>query len=217
MSGPCRLCGRTRELLPAQIVAEPFYRAFRSLIDSRPSLCEACIDELGEWDEYVAYMLLSCRPPVQGTPAAVYFENVDAVRVRLFALSTLWRASVSGLPSLQHVRLGPFQDWIRDLLRAKDPGEPRDFPITMNIETSRAIAGTFFPSSAMVDGRRLWAFWVGDLVFTVGTDRRLAHHNPYVVGAQPVASGLIAPVLSKMNLPENEGWLRAALEAAKAS
>ena len=52
--------------------------------------------------------------------------------LKLFLLSVLWRASISSRPFFQYVSLGSFEEKIRRMLIAEDPGAASAYPCVMS-------------------------------------------------------------------------------------
>lgn len=74
--------------------------------------------------------------------------NIDYTKFKLFFLSILWRASISKRKLFGAVRLGPYEEVIREMLYNQDPGEPNDFPCYMislrkEIEESKELVSAF--------------------------------------------------------------------------
>ena len=68
-------------------------------------------------------------------PGQIYeISNVDAGVLHLFALSLLWRASVSTIPAFSRVNVRPTRlEEIRLRLLAGDPGSPDEFPAYFSV------------------------------------------------------------------------------------
>ena len=80
-------------------------------------LCASHDGELGVYDDYgVSFcrdFAARCRHPA---PNIWQVSDVDADRLVRFWLAILWRFSVSRLPETSKVRLGPYEDRLRDIL-----------------------------------------------------------------------------------------------------
>jgi hypothetical protein len=60
-----------------------------------------------------------------------YFYSVqeyDYASLKLCLLSILWKMSVSRRPEFNSIRLGPFEEPIRQMLWNKNPGRANEFP-----------------------------------------------------------------------------------------
>jgi hypothetical protein len=91
-------------------------------------LCEQCEQKLGVWENYATRLFKTELPqPASGQAKPILFYGLDYAHLKLFFLSVLWRASVSTLPFFEHVRLGPHEDKIRDMLFRGIPGDPTDY------------------------------------------------------------------------------------------
>lgn len=87
----------------------------------------------GPYDEY-GYKFFHPEQPFEtiypGTPAQAELVRVfDYVRLNLFILSILWRASVSSAPFYNGVNLGPYENRLRESIETFNPLEPYELPI----------------------------------------------------------------------------------------
>lgn len=64
---------------------------------------------------------------------SVSTESLDYRRFKLFHLSILWRTSIASDFAFRQTRLGPFEERLRAMILAGDPGERWDFPIWGNV------------------------------------------------------------------------------------
>jgi hypothetical protein len=106
-------------------------------------LCASCERRLGEFESYFAnswfgsHGLPSAIPPEldlpemrrRGRSVEIEAPMVDYRRFKLFHLSVLWRASVSGREEFRDVHLGPHEDRMRLMLLRGDPGGGADYRI----------------------------------------------------------------------------------------
>jgi len=86
-----------------------------------PQLCGVCESLMNdEWDSYGIAFFQGRRGKPRLTDAGVTFANVDAGRIRMFALAVLWRMSVSVHPSYLNAHLpAETRDALRRTLLAK--------------------------------------------------------------------------------------------------
>ena len=80
-------------------------------------LCINCDQIIGKFDKYAIEF---CRgfiaPKDYKNYECIPLPNLDANKIRRFAISVIWRASISQLSDMGNVKLGPFEDKARDLI-----------------------------------------------------------------------------------------------------
>lgn len=92
-------------------------------------LCAECDQHLGRLDDYGKRVLLddACEfSPIakQGEVAGWFIEGADPVRLEKFFLAVLWRASLTARDFFSRVRLGPYEDELKDYLWSGDDSHP---------------------------------------------------------------------------------------------
>jgi hypothetical protein len=104
-------------------------------------LCRPCDNEvIGQYETYARLALYGGRGrPDEGpicknvvTRKGVKYtrcRNVNYQKFKLFLLSILWRASISGRDFFREVNLGDSEDVIRKMILDGDPKREEDFPI----------------------------------------------------------------------------------------
>ena len=152
----CQLCHQERELRNSHIVPEfmfkPLYDAKHRFysVTPRPDektefmqkglreklLCDTCEGRLSRFENYAKKLLYG---GTQYTPTKYtnVFDGVDYHKFKLFQLSILWRAGVSGHRFFSEVRLGPHKERLRKMLHTENPGDPRDYPCIINVLTHK--------------------------------------------------------------------------------
>lgn len=131
----CRLCLEKRKLIKAHIIPEGFIRPLRSeglapeMHSNSPGsypkrmpvgiydpliLCGDCDRKMGQWDDYAQELLLkrfSEASVIQLNQQTVYWrvEHYHHLKLKLFFVSLLWRASVSQQSFFKRISLGPFE------------------------------------------------------------------------------------------------------------
>jgi hypothetical protein len=98
-------------------------------------VCLPCEQRFGPYDDYGreffqlknAVQLVS--PEMEGM---VWQCPVDYAKLKLFILSILWRASASRRVECASVKLGRFEESIRQMIEFGDPGPADRFPILMH-------------------------------------------------------------------------------------
>lgn len=155
----CRLCGRDRSLVAAHIypravakliggpgdlprthfvdASEPAKRAPTGWYDATILRAECDNKTLGPLDSCgIAFLRLPVRPEeletARGVPIARR-PGVDPLKLKLFTMSLLWRAAVSSRPEFSGVRLGPFEERLRQRIRDDDAGALDDFAVGITL------------------------------------------------------------------------------------
>jgi len=149
--GRCALCHQTTDLRKSHIIPEFAYKAmyednkmiaFEANDVENPwkeqkglrdrLLCDSCEGFLNRAYEepfkkfWFDHRILATRP----VGKVVMLRVPDYAAFKLFHLSILWRASVCRNPFFGYVRLGPHEERLRLMLRARDPGRAGEYPIS---------------------------------------------------------------------------------------
>ncbi len=95
-------------------------------------LCADCDNKvIGPWDNYAQTLLLGSFDPKNysgnGTNQLYRLDNFDYVKLKLFFMSLLWRASVTSKNFFKNVDLGSWEANLRQKLLAADPGGRDDY------------------------------------------------------------------------------------------
>lgn len=101
-------------------------------------LCHECDNvRLGRLESYAKRLIeedlttvISDRFTHEGLLATT-FANVNYNLFKLFLLSVLWRAGISGREFFKDVNLGPYEEKLRKLLIEEDAGREDEFPILL--------------------------------------------------------------------------------------
>ncbi len=154
--GTCRLCGLERDLIKAHIIPESFYRSLyreddRYLVQycgqgeefhctskiggfDDSILCQKCDGILNDkFDKYAFDNLINEKMvPVQlkniGPWTLCHVFGVDGIRLKKFALSVIWRASISDQPWTSKVKLNKYEDSIMGQMLSQGDVALDDFP-----------------------------------------------------------------------------------------
>lgn len=208
-TGVCQLCGQAGDLSFSHIFPEFFYEGtydeshrFVSVSShprqrARPMqaglrehlLCAACETRLSRNETYVAGLLRRADEALRGETRGVALADVDFVRLRLFALSLLWRAHVSRLHMFGQVRLGPHAEAIRQILLREDPGPPHNYGFALAKITGLDMGGEMIisPIRRRYGDRHAYHFTARgyEWVYLVTNDyASLIEHFPFV-GSTP--------------------------------
>jgi hypothetical protein len=146
----CKLCQTDQPMKKrAHILPAAFYKDYERNADTplktympdasaRPKLvrggiydddlvCIQCEDRFQSWDDYGAKFFLERVPSewlsrVLPENRAAAFPRVDYAKLKLFAISLLWRASATSKEWFAGVKLGPYEETARQMILAGDPG-----------------------------------------------------------------------------------------------
>jgi len=194
----CRMCGKNRSLIKAHIIPMSFYRHVQTSgqpleiltntagkfakrshkgIYDKEILCQECEKIFGPWDDYAQKLLLrnfSDEDLVRNGSIIVAYKiarfNYDLLK--LFFLSVLWRAAVSGHDFFSRVSLGPFEAPLRSMLLNRDPGSPETFAVTLSIFDDPGRIGMLDPHRDRYDGINYFRFYMAHFVSYIKVDRR---------------------------------------------
>jgi len=91
-------------------------------------LCRSCENILNKWETYAAQVLFGgTEIGVEKLKDAILFQDIDYSIFKLFQLSIIWRAGVSGLQQFSNVNLGPHEEKLRCMIEKNDPSAPADY------------------------------------------------------------------------------------------
>ena len=152
----CKLCHQDRPLVRSHIIPDAFNRALKGGTDAPPVMlsthprhhprrrpgghydedlvCNSCERRFWPWDTYGADFFLN-RLRTEGQPwiaangevLAYQFENVDYTQLKLFAISLLWRASVTRNEFFRRVKIGPYEAAARQMILDETAGTADEF------------------------------------------------------------------------------------------
>lgn len=196
----CQYCGEDRKLIKAHVIPEAFFRRLRDgqapprMLTNKENeypkrmpigvydnsiLCEACETRFGVWDTY-AQELLGMEPKgasriaKEGVLAGYEVEDYRYDLLKLFFISLLWRASVSGHTFYSKVKLGPLEHIAKGFIERKDPGTPEDFSVTL-AKFDHLLGETILdPHPEKKEGINYYRFYLGSYVAYIKADKREA-------------------------------------------
>jgi len=154
MTDICKLCLMEADLRKSHIVPEWCYRATyddrhraivkRAEISSthfiqkgwrQRLLCQKCEARFSRWESWFARFWkespgLPESMSGRTTDQQIFvMDGVDYAPFKLFHLSILWRASVASGPDFDNVSLGPYEEKLRLMLVADNPGTEDVYPV----------------------------------------------------------------------------------------
>lgn len=168
--GTCRLCTTENvELCRSHIFPEFLYRevydsetksfhVYSSAPNWRPSsrrkgiyealLCRECEELFRDWETYACEALfngLKTAPDIQSELFVV--KGVEYKKFKLFLISLIWRAGVSGRSEFANVKLGSHEERMRQMLMTHDPGDVLDYPVALFVMRSGTKAVMAMPEA----------------------------------------------------------------------
>lgn len=203
--GICKLCGNDRNLLRAHIIPAAFHRhlqgnavvpplilgtAEHSFPRRSPGglydeqlLCLTCEQRLGPWDQYGAECLIQrfesdAQVRYSGNEVLIYqIDNWDEEKLRMFALSVLWRAAVTTNEIFRRVTLGPHEVRLKNRILTGDPGSPSDFSVFLSrwlIQPEHAgmELAQMSPYCWRLEGINMAKIFLGGFVLYIKIDQR---------------------------------------------
>ena len=193
----CRFCGHDKKLVKAHIIPEGFFRKMRRGKDvpfllsnsdnaqakkipigiyDRQILCEACECLFASWDHYGQEFFARKRRDwrslsIHGHP--VYeIHDYDYASLKLFFVSILWRASVSGQDFFKRVSLGPLEDTAKRLIAEATPGSADDFSVLLAVFDDPVATPFLSPDLLAWVQIRYYRFYLGSYVACIKADDR---------------------------------------------
>lgn len=94
--------------------------------------------------------------------------GVDYSKFKLFQLSVIWRAGVSGLQQFSNVNLGPHEEKLRCMIEKNDPGAPDDYSCLVIFTPSHFHLTSkmmMLPQETKFDGHRCYMFLMAGLTW----------------------------------------------------
>lgn len=193
--GQCKLCGQRGQLVQSHVIPRAFFdlgdNPAPTILSNTPGqypkrapagvydriVCRDCEGSFGDYDNYAANVLiqnLASYEPIyeSGKFAALRMKELDYRLLKLFAISVLWRASVSTQTFFSRVRLGPFEARARELLLARDPGDANEFGTWWSAFRMDWTPGLMDPFQERWDGVNAYRFYFGKVVAYIKVDTR---------------------------------------------
>lgn len=188
--GRCRLCLEERDLIKAHVIPRPFWPldgGTPKLLSNKSGvyparspqgvydpgiLCQSCDAEtLGRLDQHAIETLLRGEPRAVDPSVAIgnQYPEADPQSIYLFAASMAWRASVSRHDFFAKIKLGPYEEIIRQMIR-----EPNNRTDAVEVVIAEFEPGTPFldPHQTRFDSVRFNLIYANRFVFYIKTDKR---------------------------------------------
>ena len=193
----CHLCRKDADLQNSHIFPEFFYTEMYDekhrffLLSSDPMkkeqfvqkglreelLCHECERLFSGWEDYgrrVLYGGIEIQS-AQGD-GALYLKDLDFPKFRLFQLSLLWRMGISKLKFFEQVQLGPYEEKIRQMLLALEPGDADSLPCSIVGVLFEGRPGNWFlpPERVMHKGKHCYRAIIGGFLFIFTVSKKKA-------------------------------------------
>lgn len=151
----CRLCNISTDFGKSHIIPESFFLHNRAG-DEKPViasnsdifhpkirpigeydkkiLCKGCEKVFNPWDDYGKRLLLdyfnNYHEIRENNEILGYrIDSYDYKKLKLFLISILWRAGISGQSFFQKILLGPHENILREMICNNNPGKCDDYAI----------------------------------------------------------------------------------------
>ena len=194
----CRLCEMERRLIKAHIIPEGFFRSIRDAsgalevhsnklgaypkrapigVYDKSILCRPCDNIFSPWDKHAQDVLLRDFSDEMAiyhgrTKIGWVISRFDYRLLKLFFLSLLWRASVSTQDFYRRVSIGPFEQELRMMIAAADPGAPDTFAVTLARFDEPAYTAMLDPHPDRYDSINYFRFYLAGFVAYIKVDQR---------------------------------------------
>ena len=210
MSKKCRLCLQVAEVRKSHVIPEFAYKALNIYdekhrfcafstdlnvrVDTHQKglreklLCDTCEGRLSMWESYAKKVLFGgvALDFEMDEQLGAIAHGVDYEKFKLFAMSLLWRASVSTLKTFENVNLGPHENKLRKLLLeekaeerwcygcglvfAPGTGDNGEQPFSMTIGSPDSLRFKTHSMYRFMLGQMFWLFPVSSLMRRLEAD-----------------------------------------------
>ena len=231
LSMSCRFCKEEKILRNSHIIPEFIYKplydekhrfnVLSNLGAKRPPklqkgvrerlLCTDCEGHISQFEQYASHVF-SGRAGVTASRQGnfVQLDGLDYRKLKLFALSVLWRAGVSSLGFFGKVSLGVHEPRIRRMILEGDPGLPSDYPFVMSLVVFENIVQTDIimqPTWTRANGHRGYRFVFGGIAWIYIVS---SHSLPIEARTAALSdNGKISMLISDMrNIPFIVEWAK---------
>lgn len=184
----CALCRRHRALCNSHVIPEFMYAPLYDdkhrfhMLSTKDRhqygqkgvrerlLCEECEQQFSKHETYVSNLFKGLVPVESRRDGRlVKISGIDYRSFKLFALSVLWRASVSSNRLFSEVNLGPHQEEIRRRLQSDDPGPNDRYGVSLSplVRGEKEAAHDLIvqPTRSRVEGHLCYRFVFGGLIW----------------------------------------------------
>lgn len=165
-------------------------KQIQSGIHDSSILCKECDNGLiGSWDNYGQTFLLSPSSPENylvdnvGKTAAYRIDKFDYKQLKLFFMSMLWRAAITNHEFFNQIKLGSWEEKLRNMILAKDSGSENDFSVVLFKYEGYLSEIMQNPTKQRQDGVNYYRFRFPNYGFLIKVDQRdfLSKLLPFVL------------------------------------
>lgn len=199
----CKFCGRAdARFVKAHVIPRSFFKIVRgdgkfavemqakhstletpyhqAGVNDPAMLCEDCEPKFGSWDTYGFELLSAPKAPSDfrnpaGEPMAFELKKVNYELLTLFLLSVLWRAAVTTVSFFDLVKLGPYEERIRELLWTNTVPDPGDYAVQLGTTINDPYPNVILrPQETRHAGIRFYRLYFPNVFVLVKMDQRPA-------------------------------------------
>ncbi|MDH5572705.1 MAG: hypothetical protein OEY89_13145 [Gammaproteobacteria bacterium] len=147
-------------------------------------LCKKCEKEFNAWDSYGKELLINKYSDFKtieenGSTLGYYIESFDYVKLKMFFISVLWRASVSKRDLYKKVALGPHENILREMVTEANPGSKDNYDVQLF-----RFSGVDYPIPILMPveirssyGLRYYRVYLGDHFYDIKVDKQKTPKN----------------------------------------
>jgi hypothetical protein len=198
----CKGCGENKTLIKAHVIPKSFYmdlrasanhlnivpsnteeRQVRSHIGDYDSniLCKDCDSIMEKYDDYGKKLLLDRKETFierEKNDQLLGWEvyDFDYLKLKLFFLSILWRASISSRPFFRRISLAQYEGQLKDLIWNEQDDENNTFGCVVARFLPANIEGIeksiLDPDNTTIEGRNYYRFYFGGYNVWIRVDER---------------------------------------------
>jgi hypothetical protein len=132
--------------------------------------------------------------------------NISYIKLKLFLLSVLWRASISTRPFFSCINLGPHEETLRRMILEGNPGEASDYPILfMTFANDKTMPKDIIaqPQKRKTkNGYTIYIFIIGGMIYVFYVNA-INHKLPDFVITQTIKP---TNDLNILHIPPGKGW-----------
>ena len=200
----CKGCGENKKLIDAHIIPKSFYMDLRAsdnhldIIPSNPTdrkgrsfkgdydtsiLCAECDKVMEIYDDYGKKLLLDQSSDFkelihEGKIYGWEIEEYDYLKLKLFLLSVLWRASITQRKFFKDVNLGSIENHLKELIwQGKD--DPINFSCVLArfrpYDETSLEKMILDPDNKEIDGINCYRFYLGGYIVWIKVDAAITN------------------------------------------
>ena len=220
----CRLCLQVSELCDSHIIPEFLYKTLYSKekhkfvqLSGPPKvrkwqkgfreklLCKNCEAKLNKWETYAAQVMFGgTEIGFKKLQDTITICDIDYAKFKLFQLTLIWRAGVSGLLQFSNVNLGPHEEKLRCMIEKEEPGAPADYGCLIIFTPSyfdMTSQMMMLPQETKIDGHRCYIFIMAGLTrvfFASSHSKQLPNKEKMFLGLDGVLPVIIEDIASRI-------------------